>query len=367
MASIPPRIQPWRWICYVALWPSLSTEFSASHPNAWDHPLPVEREAEWKKWYHSLRALGEIKVPRSYGTEALKYSARIERHTFCDALEVASKAVLYLRIVHNTCQVQVAFVLGKAKLTPAHATTIPPLELCAAVLGVEMTDLAHKELEQKPYLVTYYSDSKVVLGYISNESCRFYVYISNCVERIRRLSAPHQWKYLATNLNPADLATRSIEASKLKESTWHRGPKFLNNSLTTVTDDRDTDAEIFSDDPEVRKDLNVSATHVEVCSTIGSERFSRFSEWSKLQGAIAKLITFACMSTRAIHIEIIESMDTSSFINALRPFLAIRGPVIQLCSDGGTNFVGARNKLHAVLKPSNTSPVKRYLLKEGFE
>ena len=43
----------------------------------------------------------------------------------------------------------------------------------------------------------------------------------------------------------------------------------------------------------MRKDSNVLATHVEVCSTIGSERFSRFSEWSKLQGAIAKLITVA--------------------------------------------------------------------------
>ena len=60
-------------------------------------------------------------------------------------------------------------------------------------------------------------------------------------------------------------------------------------------------------------------------------------------------------------------MDTSSFINALRRFLAIRGPVIQLRSDCGTNFVGACNELQAVLKPSDASPVKRYLLKEGCE
>lgn len=31
-------------------------------------------------------------------------------------------------------------------------------------------------------------------------------------------------------------------------------------------------------------------------------------------------------------------MDTSSFINALRRFLAIRGPVKQLRSDCGTNL-----------------------------
>ena len=78
-------------------------------------------------------------------------------------------------------------------------------------------------------------------------------------------------------------------------------------------------------------------------------------------------VLFACMSTRAVHIEVIESMDTSSFINALRRFLAIRGPVIQLRSDCGTNFVGACNELQAVLKPSDASPVKRYLLKEGCE
>ena len=51
------------------------------------------------------------------------------------------------------------------------------------------------------------------------------------------------------------------------------------------------DAEIFPEDPEVSKDLNVLATHIDVCLTIGSECFSWFSEWSKLQGAVAKLIT----------------------------------------------------------------------------
>jgi len=37
-------------------------------------------------------------------------------------------------------------------------------------------------------------------------------------------------------------------------------------------------------------------------------------------------VLFTCLTTRAIHIELIESMDSSSFINALRRFLALRGP-----------------------------------------
>ena len=94
-------------------------EFSASHPGIWDYPLPAEREAVWKKWCHSLRALDDIKVPRSYGTEALKRSSPMELYTFCDNSEMGISAVSYLKIIHNTCQVQVAFVLGKTKLTPA--------------------------------------------------------------------------------------------------------------------------------------------------------------------------------------------------------------------------------------------------------
>ncbi|XP_061684073.1 uncharacterized protein LOC133505126 [Syngnathoides biaculeatus] len=56
-------------------------------------------------------------------------------------------------------------------------------------------------------------------------------------------------------------------------------------------------------------------------------------------------ILFTCMSTRAVHVEVIESMDTASCINALQRFFALRGPAKQLRSDRGTNFVGASSEL----------------------
>lgn len=37
-------------------------------------------------------------------------------------------------------------------------------------------------------------------------------------------------------------------------------------------------------------------------------------------------VMFNSLVTRAVHIEVIESLSTSSFINALRRFIAIRGP-----------------------------------------
>lgn len=56
-------------------------------------------------------------------------------------------------------------------------------------------------------------------------------------------------------------------------------------------------------------------------------------------------ILFTCMSSRAVHIEVIESLDTSSCVNALRRFFALRGPAKKLISDHGTNFIGASKEL----------------------
>nr|XP_034959566.1 uncharacterized protein LOC118079487 [Zootoca vivipara] len=70
-------------------------------------------------------------------------------------------------------------------------------------------------------------------------------------------------------------------------------------------------------------------------------------------------VLFTCMSIRAVHIEVIESMDTSSFINALRCFIAIRGPIKHIRSDRGTNFIGATKEL-SILSNLDTKQVERY-------
>lgn len=58
--------------------------------------------------------------------------------------------------------------------------------------------------------------------------------------------------------------------------------------------------------------------------------------------------------------EVIESMDASCFINALRRFIAIRGPVKQIRSDRGTNFVAACRELN-MLSNLDQAKVERFL------
>lgn len=53
-------------------------------------------------------------------------------------------------------------------------------------------------------------------------------------------------------------------------------------------------------------------------------------------------VLFTCMSSRAVHIEVANSLDTNSCLNSLRRFTCRRGQVKHIRSDNGTNLLAIR-------------------------
>lgn len=72
-------------------------------------------------------------------------------------------------------------------------------------------------------------------------------------------------------------------------------------------------------------------------------------------------LILTCLSSRAVHIEMLEDLSTDAFINALRCFISLRGAVSQLHCDQGTNFVGAKNELKEALKQCDTKALEAFL------
>lgn len=67
------------------------------------------------------------------------------------------------------------------------------------------------------------------------------------------------------------------------------------------------------------------------------------------------------MASRAIHIEVAETLETDSFISGLRKFGCLRGPICQLRSDQGTNFVGAKRELKEALDELDHTRIRNEL------
>ena len=76
---------------------------------------------------------------------------------------------------------------------------------------------------------------------------------------------------------------------------------------------------------------------------------------------------FTCLTMRAVHIEIANSLTTDLFINALRRFTACRGKLNSIFSDNGTNFVGAARILRESLEELNKSKIDRYCCQQNIK
>ena len=76
-------------------------------------------------------------------------------------------------------------------------------------------------------------------------------------------------------------------------------------------------------------------------------------------------LLFTCCSSRAIHLESIHTMETSSFIQGLRRLISRRGNVRILRSDRGTNFVGANNELQALFNQMDHDRIRLFMQTNG--
>lgn len=74
-------------------------------------------------------------------------------------------------------------------------------------------------------------------------------------------------------------------------------------------------------------------------------------ESSRRKSVLGKcyLCLFICMTTKAVHLEVVSRCSTEAFLACLDRFIARRGKPSYVYSDCGTNFVGAANKLRDIL------------------
>ena len=78
-------------------------------------------------------------------------------------------------------------------------------------------------------------------------------------------------------------------------------------------------------------------------------------------------VLFTCLSSRAIHLEVSATLETDSFINALRRFINRRGPVRTIRCDQGSNLMGAKNELQKALSSMDQTRVRHFLLERSCD
>ena len=75
---------------------------------------------------------------------------------------------------------------------------------------------------------------------------------------------------------------------------------------------------------------------------------------------------FTCLVVRAVHIEVVHSLDTDSFINAVRRFINLRGSPSTIYSDNGSNFTAGERELRESLEDWNQQSIEKFLRQKNI-
>ncbi|XP_062421503.1 uncharacterized protein LOC134132867 [Pungitius pungitius] len=255
----------------------------------WDEPLPEETRTQWESWLQDLQNLSDVRIKRCYVPANFSEVKQYQLHHFSDASVTGYGECTYLRAINTSGDVHCSLVMGKARVAPTKVTTIPRLELSAAVVAARISVMLRNELEINGLQEYFWTDSKVVLGYINNEARRFHVFVANRIQRIKSTSDPQQWRFVRSEDNPADHASRGLKADQLVSSTWFKGPEFLWKQELPVEDVKAN--EVIDSDPELRKAQAFNTKAKEERTLL--DRLTKFSDWKRAVKAIARLKHYA--------------------------------------------------------------------------
>ena len=105
---------------------------------------------------------------------------------------------MQVKVIHCSLMIE------KSRISSIKDVSVLRLELTAATLSINMSNLIKKELDIEDYEETYWTDNKVTLSYISNEvKCLNEVFVANRVQTINKRSKD----------NPVKDGSRGLEAT----------------------------------------------------------------------------------------------------------------------------------------------------------
>ena len=187
----------------------------------WDTKINGELLHRWKKWEQQLPR--EQQVPRSIASyqEALQ---EVELHSFGDASERGVGAAVYAVVRQSSGNTQ-RLVVTKSRLAK-QGLTIPRLELIAAHMATNLLVNVRNALDNVPSPKMFgWLDSTVALHWIKGNG-QYKQFVAIQVAKIQ-LHNEVEWRYVPTDENPADLASRG---APVHSALWQRGPEWLQDN-----------------------------------------------------------------------------------------------------------------------------------------
>ena len=265
---------------------------------AWDESIPEDLYTKWITFYKGLIAINDISIGRKI---FLKSYNELQFHGFCDASLDAYGACIYVRSRKDN-SIKTSLLIAKTRVAPLKKISLPRLELCGALLLAKLLEKTRRALTCDMANIVLWCDSTIVLNWISSEPGRWQIFVANRISQIQDLTRGAQWRHVSSKENPADLASRGVNAYELiKAEIWWKGPAWLEKTYEYWP----TLAKLESEEMPEQKKRQFTFVNVTKC-----DLFERFSSLHQLQQVTAYCLRFYNASKNKIpYIEVNLSLE----------------------------------------------------------
>lgn len=280
--SVVSRVfDPCGFLCPALLLPKLLLQEAWKLHLEWDEELPADLQRRFKLWLSQLETLESVVVPRRmhHGPPSLECC---QLHVFCDASGLAYACCAYLRCEYGG-EVEIQLVAAKSRVGPMEKYTIPRMELLAAIIGMRLANSIYRGLKVE-LKTTFWTDSMIVLAWITNEAIPWKTWVGNRVTEIRKGSHISSWRHVPGEMNVADTPSRGCAFSSVQE--WLKGPCWLKEAEDSWPSKHvETPTEALLEKRPV-------VAMVTVDEPPFSDSFLRFSSYSKIVRIVAYMLRF---------------------------------------------------------------------------
>ena len=191
----------------------------------WDQKLPPELLSIWVQNIRLIQEVKKIEIPRSV-IPPNAVGEKFDLIISCDASSILGAAVAHVRYRNPDNTFGCRLLCSRTKLV--RALTIPRGELRACVLGASLAHTLRGILKDKIGNIYFLTDSRIALFWIHSDTRPLHVAVKNSVIEIARLSDLASWRWVATDLNIADLPTRRASLEELQPSSeWFLGKPWM--------------------------------------------------------------------------------------------------------------------------------------------
>ncbi|XP_008182259.1 uncharacterized protein LOC103309188 [Acyrthosiphon pisum] len=163
---------------------------------------PIDIHDRWMSFHKDLEKLQNVSIPR----KVLPKPNEFQIHGFCDASQEAYGACIYIRsrCSENTWQVRLLY--ARSSVAPTNGSTIPHVELNGALVLAQLLQKLADAWEIDRHKCNLWTDSTSL--------------------------QMHQWNYVRTDKNPADMISRGTNVTEISASNlWWNGPDWKKKYL----------------------------------------------------------------------------------------------------------------------------------------